>query len=349
MNYTLSDFDYVLPAELIAALPPKDRPSARLLACGRETGKFSHHIFRDLPQFLKPGDLLVLNNTKVIPARLFGRRQSGGQVEILLLENVQGNQWEVLLRPGGRVKKFAEISFDDNGKDAGLEAVVLDDGRLDSGERRVEFFGKNVPESLNKIGHMPLPPYIDRPDAEIDREMYQTVFAEKEGAVASPTAGLHFDQALLEELRQKGVEIAFVTLHVSYGTFQPVTAENLTDHKMFFENYEINAEAADKINKAAAENRRVIACGTTSVRTLESAADDQGKVHPKRGKTNLFIYPPYSFKVVRGLITNFHLPKSTLLCLVAALAGHENLKKYYAEAIREKYRFYSYGDAMLIL
>ena len=344
----LSDFDYELPRELIAAYPPQDRPSAKLLFAERQTGKLSHHIFRDITSFLKKGDVLVLNNTKVVPARIFGQKATGGKIEIFLLEETEKeNTWSVLLRPGGRVRKGAMLSMGSNG--TSLEAEVLDDPRKDSGERFVKFNGTSIREKLEQIGHIPLPPYIDRPDTEVDREMYQTVFAEKEGAVASPTAGLHFDKALLETLKQQGVEIVFVTLHVSYGTFQPLACENLAEQRMHEERFEVSEAAAKQINRAVEEGRRIIACGTTSVRTLESAAGPDGKITAQQRKTRLFIYPPYSFKVVKGIITNFHLPKTSLLCLISAFMGHENLIRAYQEAIAAGYHFFSYGDAMLIL
>jgi S-adenosylmethionine:tRNA ribosyltransferase-isomerase len=352
----LSDFDYELPKEQIAFYPPKDRSSAKMLFADRHSGKISHHTFRDITSFLKKGDVLVLNNTKVLPARLFGQKQTGGRVEILLLEEKDGNAWKVLLRPGGRVKKGAILSLGDNG--TRLEAQVLDDPHSDTGERAVQFNGTSVPEKLRKVGHMPLPPYIDRLDDEADRERYQTVFAEKEGAVASPTAGLHFDEALLETLKQQGIEIVFVTLHVGYGTFQPLVEEKLEDHRIHEEMFEVTEAAAESINRAMSEGRRIIACGTTSVRTLESAIDisssslspgERVRVRAQKSRTRLFVYPPYSFKVVQGMITNFHLPKTSLLCLVSAFMGHENLKKAYQAAIANDYYFYSYGDAMLIL
>lgn len=401
MTYTLSDFDFQLPKELIASFPPKDRAGSRLLSVDRKAGSISHHTFRDIVDFLKPGDLLVLNNTKVLPARLFGKKETGGRVEALLLKEKGSNQWNALLRPGGRIRKGAAVIFGENG--IRLRAQVLDEAKSNTGERLIEFhvgvYGHTpLRETLQKIGRIPLPPYLDRPDTPLDREMYQTVFAEREGAVASPTAGLHFDQALLDDLQKKGVEIAFVTLHVSYGTFQPIVAEDLSQHEMFEEEFEVSKEAAAAVNKALAENRRVIACGTTSVRCLESAVETGDRyavrnsylspvsVKAQRGITKLFIYPPYHFKVVSGLITNFHLPKSTLLLLAAAflqkyktptsnvgqvltcppvaasghvetcptleipcLNGRDLLFRTYEEAIRNRYRFYSYGDAMIIL
>ncbi len=349
----ISDFDYALPKELIAAYPPKDRTSARLLAVKKHTGQCSHHQFQDIGRFLRSGDLLVLNNTKVLPARLFGRKRTGGGVEALLLKQDEGNRWEALVRPSKRVKKGCSIVFSNNGTE--LKAQVLDERRANSGQRLIEFEGETVREKLWKIGHIPLPPYLDREDSEIDREMYQTVFAEKEGAVASPTAGLHFDEVLLQQLKDQGVEIAFVTLHVSYGTFQPISIEDPTRHQMEEETYEVSEDAAYRINRALKENRRVIACGTTMVRTLESVVNSEGEVQVGRGRTRLFIYPPYEFKIVKGLITNFHLPKSSLLLLVSSFFEEsrpncpEKLLGVYREAICQAYRFYSYGDAMIIL
>lgn len=349
----LSDFDYHLPQELIAAYPPEDRPSARLLSVNRKTGQLVHQTFRDIAQHLKTGDVLVLNNTKVLPARIFGKKTSGGQVEALLLKKKQDRVWEALIRPGKRIKKDMQITFGDNG--LRVSAKVLDEGRLNSAERLLEFERPLSYLELDKIGHIPLPPYLNRPDSEIDRTMYQTVFAEKEGAVASPTAGLHFDENLLADLRMKGIETVFVTLHVGYGTFQTIAVENLAEHQMEEEEFEISQEAADRINRAKREGRRIIACGTTSVRTLESGVNPGGELTAQRSKTRLFVYPSYRFKMVEGLITNFHLPKSTLLLLVAAFLdskekhGRDRIFEIYAEAIQKNYRFYSYGDAMVIL
>lgn len=349
---TLKDFDYELPRELVAAYPPSERPSAGLLVVDRRSGGFSHHFFRDLVQFLKAGDVLVLNNTKVIPARIFGKKTTGGKVEVLLLKEKNGPgdcEWEALLRPGGRIKKGNELSFGENG--IRIQARVLDEPRPDSGERLLRFEGDplQVREILKAIGHIPLPPYIDRPDSPVDRELYQTVFAAKEGAVASPTAGLHFDWKLLQQIEKTGIEIVYITLHTSYGTFQPVTERELLERKLFAERFEISEAAAEKINRALSQNRRIIACGTTTVRALESAAVREGKVRAQVSETRLFIYPPYSFKIANGIITNFHLPKSSLLLLVSAFLGRGKLFSAYQEAIRSQYRFYSYGDAMVIL
>ncbi len=363
LGLSLKDFDYVLPKEFIAPYPVPKRSEARLLVLDRRTHAMKHRIFRDLPESLRPGDLLVLNNTKVLPARIFGRKPTGGRVEALLLKSLGENSWQVLMKPSRRVKKGSRISFGENG--AALEGEILDEPNQTSGLRRIRFGGDSIREKLNQIGRIPLPPYLDRPDEAIDRELYQTVFAEVEGAVASPTAGLHFDEELLETLRRKGTEIAFVTLHVGYGTFQPVQTEDLAKHKMEEEEFEVSGRAAQQIKKAKEEGRRVIACGTTVVRTLETwyrfsrtGSDEpvlKGTVSGEKcppenryGRTTLFICPPYEFKVVDAMITNFHLPRSTLLMLASAFTGHELLLKAYQEAIRERYRFYSYGDAMLI-
>jgi S-adenosylmethionine:tRNA ribosyltransferase-isomerase len=343
----LSDYDYDLPEELIAGFPPADRPSARLLKADKITGRLSHHEFRDVGDFLIPGDVLVLNNTKVIPARLFGKKPTGGQVEALLLKKIAAHEWKALLRPGGRIRKGTWVEFGDDS--VHLTGEVLDDPIPDSGERRLLFLGDRIEEKLKKIGHIPLPPYLDRPDTELDREMYQTVFAEKEGAVASPTAGLHFNDELLSSLENKGIEIVKVTLHVSYGTFQPLVEENLKKQQLFPEEFEVSEKAALTVNRALEEKRRVIACGTTTVRTLESAVQADGRLKACSGETRLFIHPPFDFKVVQGMITNFHLPKSSLLMLVAALMGKEKLRAAYDEAVREQYRFYSYGDAMIYI
>lgn len=344
----VSEFDYHLPPELIAAFPPEDRPSARLLKIERGSGKTSHCIFRDIENFLNSGDVLVLNDTKVIPARVFGKRETGARVEAFFLKQTAKNIWQVLLRPGGRIKK-GEIIFLGEGQTL-YQARIADEPRENSGERLLSFIDADALEVLAKIGHIPLPPYIDRPDTAVDRDLYQTVFARNEGAVAAPTAGLHFDQPMLDRLKKKGVEIVYVTLHTSYGTFQPLNHDEVEKNKLFIEEYEISAESAGVLNRAKKEKRRIIACGTTSVRTLESAADTDGQIKAGRGETEIFIYPPYTFKAVSGLITNFHLPKSSLMLLVSAfLQSRDKLLAAYEEAIKEKYKFYSYGDAMLIL
>jgi len=340
----LKDFDYELTKELIASYPEKNRSGAKLLVVDRKTGKFQHQIFRDLLEYLQPGDLLALNDTKVLAARLLGRKSTGGRVEALLLKPLTATDWEILLKPSGRVKKGMPISFGENG--IRLEGEILDEPDGKTGVRRIRFESEGFQEKLNRIGRIPLPPYLGRLDEELDREFYQTVFAQKEGAIASPTAGLHFDEALLEALRQKGIEICFVTLHVSYGTFHPVQTEDLSQHEMHEEEFEITEAAARAIARALKENRRIVACGTTVVRVLETLGKS---IHPAKGKTRLFIYPPYEFKLVDALITNFHLPRTTLLMLVSAFAGRDLVFRAYEEAVRQKYRFYSYGDAMMIL
>lgn len=344
---SLSDYDFDLPAGLIAQYPAKDRTSARLLFASLKGG-YSHYTFRDISRLLVKGDVLVLNDTKVIPARLKGLKDTGAQVEVFLLKEESDGLWEALVKPSGRIKKGSFISL---GNRDSLRAEVLDDPRKDSGVRRIRFpGGAETRKAVWEVGHIPLPPYICRDDNAEDREYYQTVYAQKEGAVAAPTAGLHFDEKLLDELRSNGIEIVYVTLHTGYGTFQPVQTENLTDHRMFYEDYEIGAETARAVTKAKSEGRRIIACGTTVVRALESAAEDNGPgLIIGRGSTNLFVYPPYRFKIISGLITNFHLPKSSLLMLVAAFLGYERLKAAYEEAVKKEYRFYSYGDAMFIL
>jgi S-adenosylmethionine:tRNA ribosyltransferase-isomerase len=344
----LSDFDYTLPETLIASYPLPERTQAKLLSVNRATGSFSHRVFRDIPQFLKAGDVLVLNNTKVIPARLLGRKESGGKIEALLLRKENEKKWSALIRPNKRIQAGAKITFGENG--VRLRARLLNPSENGSAERLLEFEENLEMETLEKIGHVPLPPYLNREDKPLDREYYQTVFARKEGAVAAPTAGLHFDKALLHDLENKGIEIVFVTLHVGYGTFRPIRTENLAEYQMEEEEFEVTEGAALQINEALEQGWRIIACGTTSVRVLESAVNGKGRVVPRKGSTRLFIYPPYEFKVTKGLITNFHLPKSSLLLLVAAFLGDSaKLFSLYQEAIREQYRFYSYGDAMVIL
>lgn len=349
----LSDFDFVLPDDRIASHPPKDRPSARLLCINRQTGEWTHKTFRGITDYFSAGDVLVLNNTKVRPSRIFGKKASGGKAEALLLKETGLNEWRVLLRPGARIKKGAMLEFSEG--EISIQAEVLDDSTPHSAERHLRFSGDSVKEKLAAIGHMPLPPYIDRPDTAEDREDYQTVFARQEGAVASPTAGLHFDEALLKKIEEKGVEIVYVTLHTGYGTFQSISEEDLTKHRMYSEEYEITPEAAERINRALKEKRRIIACGTTSVRTLESAivqgASSENlspEVKAGSGETRLFVYPPYEFKAVNAMITNFHLPKSSLLLLVGAFLGVDKMFRVYEEAIRQNYKFYSYGDAMFV-
>lgn len=340
----LSDFDYHLPPELIAqrALPQRDQ--SRLLVLNRYSGKISHRFFRDIVDYLNPGDCLVLNETRVIPARLRGiKKVSGLKVEILLNRQLDADLWEVLAKPARRIKVGTQILFND------LEAEVVE--RCPGNRRQVRFNyrGEEFWSKLEHIGEIPLPPYIYRENGPLpeDREAYQTIYARSPGAVAAPTAGLHFTPELLDLIIQKGVKIARITLHVGLGTFQPVRSEDISSHQMASEYYEVGEEAAQIINTTEG---RIIAVGTTTVRTLESTPSTNGvRVAPSVGLSNLFIYPPYHFQVVDGLITNFHLPKSTLLMLVSALAGREHILSAYQEAIREGYRFFSYGDAMLII
>ncbi|GAB6075903.1 tRNA preQ1(34) S-adenosylmethionine ribosyltransferase-isomerase QueA [Desulfurobacterium crinifex] len=341
----VSDFDYELPKELIAKFPVEPRDSSRLMVLHRNTGGIEHRIFRDIVAYLKPGDVLVINDTKVIPARLFGKLETGGKVELLLVRQPGLDTWEVMAKPARKLKEGKRIYFDEE-----LEAVVK--GYSGEGRRIVEFIlksNKDFMEKLEEIGHIPLPPYIEREEKPEDREKYQTVFARKEGAVAAPTAGLHFTEELLQKLKDKGIIIKNITLHVGPGTFKPVKVENVEEHQMDYETYHVPEDTAAEINRAKEEGRRVIAVGTTVTRTLESAAEKDGKVKPGEGSTNLFIYPGYRFKVIDALITNFHLPRSTLLMLVSAFAGRERILNAYREAVEKGYRFYSYGDAMFIL
>ncbi|MBQ6076054.1 MAG: tRNA preQ1(34) S-adenosylmethionine ribosyltransferase-isomerase QueA [Lachnospiraceae bacterium] len=340
----VSDFDYELPQELIAQDPLADRSSSRLLVLDRNTGGISHRIFRDIIGELLPGDCLVINNTKVIPARLLGvRKETGAAVELLLLKRIEDreNTWETLVRPGKKCREGARLSFGGGLLEGEITEVLPDGNRL------VRFsFDGIFEEILDQLGQMPLPPYITH--RLEDKNRYQTVYAKYDGSAAAPTAGLHFTQELLAQIREKGVSVAEITLHVGLGTFRPVKADTVEEHHMHSEYYEVNAEAAALINRAKQEGHRVIAVGTTSCRTLESAAREDGLLQPCSGWTDIFIYPGYRFRIVDALITNFHLPKSTLMMLVSALAGRENIMKAYEEAIRERYRFFSFGDAMFI-
>ncbi len=374
-----SDFYYDLPQELIAQDPLEDRSSSRLMVLDRKTGEVSHHVFREILSFLEPGDCLVLNNTKVIPARLLGmREETGGAVEVLLLKRREGDVWETLVKPGKKARPGTKLVFGvqpRSGADSGagragngestvcepsgsagmegpgpsgaslLRAEVLD--VVEEGNRLIRFDYDGIwEEVLDQLGEMPLPPYITHKLQ--DKNRYQTVYAKYEGSAAAPTAGLHFTQELLKEAQEKGVEIAYVTLHVGLGTFRPVKAESLAEHHMHSEFYQVSQEAADKINRARESGHRVICVGTTSCRTVESACDENGHLEEGCGDTDIFIYPGYRFKVLDALITNFHLPESTLVMLVSALAGRENVLAAYEEAVKEKYRFFSFGDAMLI-
>ena len=334
-----SDYYFDLPQELIAQDPLQDRAASRLLVMNTKTGDIEHRIFSDIKDYLKPGDTLVLNDTKVIPARLLGvKEETGANVEILLLKRLGANQWETLVRPGRKLKPGARVTFGDGS----LKAVILD--ILDEGNRLVEFEYEGIfEEILDRLGEMPLPPYITHKLA--DRNMYQTVYAKYEGSAAAPTAGLHFTQELLDEIRSMGVNTAFVTLHVGLGTFRPVKVDDVKSHHMHTEWYQVSEEAAQIINRTHEQGHRVICVGTTACRTVESASDESGTVHAGSDDTSIFIYPGYRFKVMDALITNFHLPESTLVMLVSAFAGREKVLGAYEEAIRLRYRFFSFGDA----
>ncbi|MDO8444750.1 MAG: tRNA preQ1(34) S-adenosylmethionine ribosyltransferase-isomerase QueA [Deltaproteobacteria bacterium] len=366
----ISDFDFNLPEELIAQEPSQERDRSRLMVVDRKSGLIEHRFFFEITDYLKPGDLLVINDTKVIPARLMGRKGTGGRAEVLLLEkdDKEESGWECLVG-GKRIRPGVMIEFDDNLKGEVLEEIG--DGRF-----KIKFHSDRPFEDvLEEVGQVPLPPYIKRAEGQgtpplhpplikggtkggVDKDRYQTVFADKKGAVAAPTAGLHFTEALLKKIKEKGIDIVTVTLHVGPGTFLPVRVENIEEHRMLPERYEISTASAEKINRAKAEGRRVIAVGSTSLRTLEAAATPLSSPLAKggkwgivagRGRTSIFIYPGYSFKVMDSLVTNFHLPKSTLMMLVSAFAGRDLIFKAYREAIDKGYRFYSYGDAMMII
>ncbi|MCH5148236.1 MAG: tRNA preQ1(34) S-adenosylmethionine ribosyltransferase-isomerase QueA [Clostridiales bacterium] len=341
MQYKKSDFYYDLPEELIAQTPADPRDSSRLLVYNRATREVEHKIFRDITNYLRAGDVLVVNNTKVLPARLFATTRNGGAVEVLLLKRHDIDKWEVLVKPGRKCTVGKELKISDE------LSLVVEDITL-TGERIVKFIYDGIfEEILEKLGTMPLPPYIKTQLK--DKNRYQTVYAKHEGSAAAPTAGLHFTPELLEKIRGMGVEIAEVLLHVGLGTFRPVKEDIITDHKMHSEHYEISAEAAATVNAAKREGRRVIAVGTTSVRTLESASDSNGYIKACKDDTQIFIYPTYKFKCVDALVTNFHLPESTLIMLVAALTGREEVLSLYETAVKEQYRFFSFGDATLIL
>lgn len=339
----VTDFTFDLPEELIAQDPLEDRASSRLLALDKVTGERSHRSFRDVKEYLRPGDCLVINDTKVIPARLIGEKEgTGAKIEVLLLKRKENDMWETLVKPGKKARPGARIEFG-NGE---LVAEVVD--VLEEGNRLIKFEYEGIfEEVLDRLGQMPLPPYITHQLQ--DKNRYQTVYAKHEGSAAAPTAGLHFTTELLKEIEEMGVKIAHVTLHVGLGTFRPVKVENVLEHHMHSEFYCIEEEAANIINETKANGGRVISVGTTSTRTLESAADEDGHLAAKSGWTEIFIYPGYKFKVIDGLITNFHLPESTLLMLVSALAGREHVLAAYEEAVKERYRFFSFGDAMIII
>lgn len=337
-----SDFNYYLPEELIAQTPLKDRAKSRLLVLDKKTGKYFDRSFENIIEYLEKGDTLVLNDTKVIPARLYGHREEKEEaIEVLLLKNIENDRWEVLAKPGKKLKIGTKIIFDE----ALLSAVVVD--ILEDGERVIEFSYKGIfNEILDKLGTMPLPPYITKRLEDKDR--YQTVYAKNLGSAAAPTAGLHWTRELLNKVEEKGVNVCYVTLHVGLGTFRPVKVEDVETHKMHSEYFKISKEVCDIINKTKEEGKKVISVGTTTCRVLESASRDDGKIYPASGETSIFIYPGYKFKIIDSLITNFHLPESTLIMLVSALAGKENIMGAYTHAVEEKYRFFSFGDAMFI-
>lgn len=338
----VSDFNYELPKELIAQHPYDKRDEARLMVLDKKNESIENKVFRNVIDYLNPGDCLVINNTKVIPARLYGKKDTGANVEFLLLKRIKGDTWEAMVRPGNKLKPGSKVSFGDGI----LKATILE--VLEGGNRKVEFEYEGIfNEILDKVGLMPLPPYITEASRE-DNEKYQTVYAKYEGSAAAPTAGLHFTEELLEKIKEKGVEIANVTLHVGIGTFRPVKVENIEEHEMHSEHYYIKKEDVEKINNAKKNGHKVIACGTTSCRVLESVADENGFVKEIEGDTSIFIYPGYKFKCIDSLITNFHLPESTLIMLVSALAGKDFIMKAYNEAVQEKYKFFSFGDAMII-
>lgn len=352
----VSDFDFDLPAELIAQQPPAVRGGSRLLALDRASGRVSHHRFSDLPSLLVPGDVLVVNDTRVFPARLIGRRlPGGGAAECLLVRRTEvggaphDETWIALVHPGQRLREGSRMVFESG--DRRLHAEVL--GMHFHGRRTVRLWtedGTTVREAVDALGHVPLPPYIKRDDVAADRERYQTIYARERGSIAAPTAGLHFTPALFEALETKGIITLAVTLHVGYGTFQPLRVDRVEEHEMEAEDFEVSAPTAAALTAAKREGRRIIAVGTTSVRTLESLpADPAGNVQPGSGETALFIHPGHRFRLVSGMVTNFHLPRSSLLMLVAALAGTDRVLAAYREAVAKEYRFYSYGDAMLIL
>ncbi len=338
----LKEFYYDLPENLIAQVPIAKRDESRLMVLNRNAQTIEHKIFKDIIDYLEPGDCLVRNNTKVIPARIYGKKETGANVEFLLLNNIEGDIWECIVRPGNKLHIGTKVIFG-NGL---LNAEILE--VMEGGTRKVKFIYKGIfNEILDQIGLMPLPPYIHEELKEKDR--YQTVYAKYQGSAAAPTAGLHFTNELLEKLQEKGVQIANVTLHVGIGTFRPVKVEKIEEHHMHTEHYYIKKEDVDKINEAKKNGKRIISVGTTSCRVLESIADEKGFVKETEGDTSIFIYPGYKFKCIDALITNFHLPESTLLMLVSALAGKDYIMKAYKEAVKNKYRFFSFGDAMFII
>ncbi|MBQ5995159.1 MAG: tRNA preQ1(34) S-adenosylmethionine ribosyltransferase-isomerase QueA [Clostridia bacterium] len=339
-----ADFYYDLPKELIAQTPIEPRDASRMMVLSRDENKIEHRYFYDIADYLEPGDCLVLNNTKVLPARLYGvKEETGAHVEFLMLSQKENDVWEVITGPGRRAKKGARFSFGDGILKAEITEV------LDNGNRLAKFSynGNNIFDVLDRVGEMPLPHYIT--EKLTDKDRYQTVYAKELGSAAAPTAGLHFTDGILKKLKEKGIKIAYVTLHVGIGTFRPVKAENIEDHKMHSEHYYLPKETADIINETKQNGKRVICVGTTSCRTLESVASFQGKICEAEGNTNIFIYPGYEFKVMDGLLTNFHLPESTLIMLVSAFYNREKVLNAYNEAVKERYRFFSFGDCMLII
>ena len=337
----LKDFNFELPEELIAQHPVEERDKSRLMVLSKDDGSIKHEHFYNIVNYLKPGDCLVLNNTRVIPARLLGTKEgTGGAIEFVLLHRIEGDLWEVILKPGRKAKIGSRFVFGDE-----LKAEVVD--IVNEGNRVVRFEYDGIfEEVLDRLGNMPLPPYIK--EKLEDKERYQTVYSKHNGSAAAPTAGLHFTKELLEKIEAMGVEIGYVTLHVGLGTFRPVKADKIEEHHMHSEFYSVESDVCDKVNRAKKEGRRVVAVGTTSIRTLESVADENGMLKPSSGWTDIFIYPGYRFKTVDGLITNFHLSQSTLLMLVSALAGRENILNAYNTAVAERYRFFSFGDSMFI-
>lgn len=347
----LDDFDYNLPKELIAQSPAEHRDECRLMVLDRKSGTIEHRFFYDIGEYINPGDCLVMNDSRVIPARVFGTKENtGANIELLLIRRIEGDIWECLVRPGKRLKEGDIVILD---RENLFKAHILGYCDEENATRKVRLEYEGVfMERLEAIGSMPLPPYIERPADDSDKELYQTVYSKFDGSVAAPTAGLHFTDELLNELSEKGVKLAFLTLHVGIGTFRPVKCENIEDHKMHFEEYTISEETANIISETKANGGRIISVGTTSTRTLESAAfkDENGewRLAPGSSSTGIYIYPGYEFKLVDSLITNFHLPKSTLIMLVSALYNREKILEAYEEAVAEKYRFFSYGDAVLI-
>ncbi len=342
----INDFDYDLPNELIAQHPADKRDYSRLLIVDRKTGNIQHRHFYDLLDYITPGDCLIMNNSKVIPARLFGIKEAtGARVEFLLVKRIKNDIWEAMVRPGKKLHVGDRVSFAEDGS---LSAEILEHN--EGGTRIVRFkHEENFSDILDRIGKIPLPPYIERDSDDEDKIRYQTVYCKQEGSVAAPTAGLHFTEELLQKITQKGVKIAYVTLHVGIGTFRPVKCDQIEEHKMHFEEYEIDEENASIINETKKSGGRIISVGTTSARTVESSAGEKGMVQAGHGKTDIFIYPGYQFKVIDSLITNFHLPKSTLLMLISALYNREKIIEVYQEAVEHEYRFFSYGDAMFII